>query len=80
MIICKCDVCGAEFRNALTIDCEPALYDDDLNKGRAQLFSDVPFVELFKNDAGRTHIKVVHKDICTGCIPSIAIKGRAENE
>lgn len=70
MIICKCDACGVEFRNAITIDCEPSLYDD-LNEGRAQLFSDVPFVELFKSDAGQTHVKVVRKDICTDCIQKI---------
>ena len=75
MIIYKCDACGAEFRNALTIDCEPSLYDLE---GSSRLFSDVPFVELFKEDAGQPHIKVVRKDICTDCIQRI--KGLQEDK
>lgn len=80
MIICKCDACGAEFRNAITIDCEPSLYDE-FDKGRARLFSDVPFVKLFKNDAGQIHLKVVSKDICTNCIQSLGnIEGLQEDK
>ena len=79
MIVCKCDECGAEFRNAITIDCEPALYDEF--EGSSRLFSEVPFVELFKNDAGQTHIKVGRKDICSDCIQSLGnIKGLQEDK
>ncbi|WP_027406180.1 hypothetical protein [Anaerovibrio sp. RM50] len=78
MIICKCDYCGAEFRNALSLDLCPSLYDDEkFGSGAKRLFSDVPFITLRKDDDdrdGSIYVKVIKKDVCSDCIEKIALK------